>query len=247
MAVEIDILAFSPHPDDAELGCGGALLLAADKGLQVAIADLSIGERSSAGNVEIREKERAEATELLGLAERYSLNLPDTEIGFLPEHRLPVIQLIRETRPQVVLVPYWQDRHPDHVSSSKLVRDACFYAGVKAVGFGHAHRPKQIVYYSIHYPFSPTFVIDIASVWQRKWAAISAYHSQFQTSQEVQTSINCPEFLRLLEAKAIWFGSMIGAEYGEPFFTEGPVGLNMIPGLESPSREGGRPVPYRMF
>ncbi len=124
------ILAFSPHPDDAELYCGGGLILAADQGLRVAIADLTAGELSSRGTPEHRVQETQRATEVLGLCNRFSLSLPDTKIGTDPAQRESLIRLIRETRPRIVLAPFWQDRHPDHAATGKLVREACFFADV---------------------------------------------------------------------------------------------------------------------
>ena len=176
----VDISAFSPHPDDAELGCGGSLILAADSGSRVAIADLSAGEMSSRGTPEGRQREKEEAADRLGLCERLLVGLPDSEIGTDPAHRLPIIQLIREMRPRVVLAPSERDRHPDHGAASKLVKEACFLAGVSKVGTGLPHRPEQIYYYMIHHPFSPSLVVDISSVWDRKMATVAAYQSQFQ-------------------------------------------------------------------
>jgi bacillithiol biosynthesis deacetylase BshB1 len=173
--MDIDVLAFSPHPDDAELGCGGSLILAADSGLKVAVADLSAGEMSSRGTLEGRQGEKEEAADRLGLCTRTLVGLPDGEIGGDPAHRLPVIQLIRETRPRVVLAPYGQDRHPDHAGASKLVKDACFLAGVSKIGTGRPHRPEWIYYYMIHHPFTPSLVVDVSSVWDRKMAAVAAY------------------------------------------------------------------------
>src|SRR5438094_231629 len=163
MAAPVDILAFSPHPDDAELGCGGSLLLAVDSGLRVAIADLSEGERSSRGAPEQRQKEKRRAADLLGLCERLSVGLPDSAIRTDPGQREPLIQLIRDLRPRIVLAPYWSDRHPDHAAAGKLVREATFYAGVTKVGTGRPYRPQRVFYYMIHRPFSPSFVVDVST------------------------------------------------------------------------------------
>ena len=111
----LDILAFAPHPDDVELGCAGSLILAADKGWRVAVADLTEGEMSSRGNPVLRQQEKDQASAILGLTARYSVHLPDGGIGTHPDHREPVIELIRQTRPRIVLAPYWEDRHPDHM------------------------------------------------------------------------------------------------------------------------------------
>ena len=246
---QVDILAFSPHPDDAELGCGGSLILATDRGLRVVIADLSGGEMSSQGTPEIRNNEKECASEKLGLWKRLQVGLPDTEIGVDPAQRLPIIQLIRDLRPRMVLAPYRHDRHPDHEGASKLIKEACFFAGVSTIGTGRPHRPEQLCYYMIHSPFAPSFVIDISNVWDRKMEAVTAYQSQFKpVAGKASTAISQHGFLRFIEAQAIVFGAMIGASYGEAYYLSGPVPLDGFPRLEnaSPSMPGELP-PYRVF
>jgi bacillithiol biosynthesis deacetylase BshB1 len=246
--MDLDILAFSPHPDDAELGCGGSLILAADSGLNVAVADLSAGEMSSRGTAEERQGEKEEAADRLGLRSRILVGLPDGEIGTEPAHRLAVIQLIRETRPRLVLAPYGQDRHPDHVRASQLVKDACFLAGVGKIGTGGPYRPEWVYYYMIHHPFEPSFVVDVSSVWDRKMAAVAAYRSQFQSADgEFQTAISRPDFMRFVEARSIVYGAMIGAAYGEAFYLPGPVPLGGLPGFTGPAPAGGELPSYRTY
>ena len=232
MTQSLDILAFAPHPDDAELGCGGSLILAAQQGLKVAVADMSAGEKSSRGTPNQRRQETEQATRILGLTARFSLDLPDTQIGTDVAHRDPVIQLIRETRPHLVLAPYWEDRHPDHAAAGNLIRQACFLAGAGKVGTDTPHRPQQLYHYMIHQPFTPSFVIDVSPVWALKMTAIEAYASQFGSSGPgVSTAISQPAFKQVIEAKAIWLGAMIGATYGEAFYAPGPVPLRQFPGL----------------
>ncbi len=228
----LDILAFAPHPDDVELGCGGSLIVAADQGWRVAVADLTEGEMSSRGTPDQRQQEKKKAAELLGLCARHSVGLPDSLIGMDPDHRLPVIQLIRQTRPRIVLAPYWEDRHPDHVRASNLVREACFFAEVGKVGDGPPYRPERLFYYLLRTPFSPSFVMDVSSVWQRRMAAVRAYASQFQANDSsVETALSRPDFLRALEARAIGFGAMIRAAYGEPFLSAEPLAAQEFPGI----------------
>jgi N-acetylglucosamine malate deacetylase 1 len=244
-----DILAFSPHPDDVELSCGGSLILAADLGLRTAVADLTDGEGSSRGTPEQRSGEKAKAAQLLGLVERFSIGLPDTRIGLHADHREPLIELIRTLRPRVVLAPYWVDRHPDHEASGQLVRAACYYAGVATVGNGKPHRPERVYYYMSHTPFTPSFVVDITAVWDRKQDGIAAYATQFYDAgpELIETALSRPEFMRCHEARAVFFGAMIGAQYGEPFHAPGPIACRMLPGLEhsQPCREGL--PPYCLF
>jgi len=248
MGKSLDILAFSPHPDDAELGCAGSLILAVRKGLRVAIADVSEGELSSRGTAAQRRKEKRRASELLDLCERFSLHLPDSRIGTDPAHRLSLIQTIRRTRPRIILAPYWKDRHPDHVATSRMVKEACFYAGVARIGRGRPFRPDQLFYYMLHHPFEPSVVVDISSVWQLKMNVLAAYPSQFQEDgRGLRTVLNQPEFMRFIEARAIYFGAMIAVAYGEPFFVPGPVALHDLAEttLKTPKRRG--PAHYSMF
>jgi bacillithiol biosynthesis deacetylase BshB1 len=229
----LDILAFAPHPDDVELGCGGSLILAADQGWKIAVADLTDGEMSSRGTPELRQKEIQRATALLGLAARYSVGLPDSAIGTSPEHREPVIELIRQTRPRIVLAPYWEDRHPDHVRASHLVKEASFFAGVGKLGQGEPYRPSWLFYYLLHTPFTPTFIMDVSSVWERRMAAVRAYESQFlSTDREATTALSRPGFLRSLEGRAMGYGWMIQTAYGEPFLSATPLSASGFPGLQ---------------
>ena len=216
--------------------------------MKTAIADLSQGECASRGGQELRDKEKKQAGRLLGLSRRFSLDLPDTRIGFDPDHRLAVIELIRAQRPRLVLAPYGLDRHPDHEAAGRLVREACFYAGVPAVGQGTPFRPERLYSYMIHTPFLPSFIVDITEVWNRKMAVIKAYGSQFNSRRKglKETALSRPEFLKSQEARAVYFGSMIGAGYGEPFFSQGPIPLRHLPGLDFPPPQGNLP-PYTSF
>lgn len=230
----LDILAFGAHPDDVEIGCGGSLALKSKQGYRVAIADLTEGEKASRGNVSIRREEKQRAAQILGLHARYSLNFPDTQIERNPSERLPIIELIRQTRPKIVLAPYWEDRHPDHVATSILVKEACFLAGVRTIGKGEPYRPSFLYFYMAHFPFSPSFVIDVSSVWPQRMEALHAYSSQFspEMNDNNPTALTSGNFLRFIEARAIYFGAMISANYGEPFLSIGPLAIGNFPGLD---------------
>lgn len=245
MKATLDILAIGAHPDDVEIGCGGALILAADAGLRVAVADLTAGEMSTQGTPQVRERERAEASTLLGLCERMSLGIPDTRVGQEPWHSDALVTLLREYRPRIVLAPYPDDRHPDHAAAGRLVREACFFAGVSKFGAGEPHRPRRLYHYMLHHPFDPSFVLDVSAVWARRMAAVAAYESQFGSATEPRTEIGSPAFLAKLTDRASYFGAMIGASHGEPFHCRGPLAVTTLPGLDdSESRHG---MPYRMF
>lgn len=233
----IDILAFSPHPDDAEIGCGGLLLLSAKQGLRIAIVDLSEGEMSSRGTPLIRQREKALAAERLGLAQRRGLGLPDTQIGSAPEHEQAIIACLRELRPRVVLAPYAEDRHPDHVESSRLITRAVFFAAVAKVGSGEPHRIEQLLHYQIHRPFAPTLVVDVSSVWQEYCDTLAAYQSQFFPSPsggKTASTLGDGNFLDVLEARGRHCGAMINATYGEPYFSTTPLYLGSALSLLRP-------------
>jgi bacillithiol biosynthesis deacetylase BshB1 len=245
----LDILVFSPHPDDAELGCGGSLMMASDRGLLVGIADLSKGERSSQGTPEQREREREEATELLKLSHRFSLGLPDTEIGLHSNHVYQVVELIRKTRPRIVLSPYWEDRHPDHEAAGRLIRRACFFSGVGTVGEGPLHRPERVYYYMIHSPFTPSFVMDISNVWEQKVALMEIFASQFKNKEDGfgSTAISHPNFLRFQKARAVYFGALSGVAFGEPYLSIAQVPVRAFPGTDDFEPPQTNVPPYCAF
>jgi LmbE family N-acetylglucosaminyl deacetylase len=217
MDTDLDILAFSPHPDDAEMGSAGSLIKAVQNGLRAGVIDLTEGSLASRGNLKQRQKEKQKATDLMGLCLRQSLGLPDSEIGKKPEHRLSIINMIRETRPRIVLAPYWKDRHPDHAAAGKLIQEAVFYSGVAKLGSGQPYKPDRLYYYMIHHPFQPSF------------------------------AISQPEFMQFVKARAVWFGAMIGANYGEPFLVKGPVPLSELPGSHPTFQYNSHLPPYCMF
>jgi bacillithiol biosynthesis deacetylase BshB1 len=235
MDAPLDILAFAPHPDDAEIGCAGSLILAVRQGQRVAVADLTAGEGSSRGTLDRRKEETAAASAQLGLCARFALGLPDMGLTGAPEQRLPLINLIRATRPRIVLAPYPEDRHPDHAAAGRLVADACHLAGVAKAGSGSPHRPERLYYYMLYtlrQPFMPSFVLDVSAVWEQRLAALQAYRSQFSAEGGgFGTVLLRPEFERFITVKAAWFGAQIGVPYGEPFYTPGPVALDTFPGL----------------
>ncbi|MBR9975608.1 MAG: bacillithiol biosynthesis deacetylase BshB1 [Bacteroidetes bacterium] len=223
----LDMLAFAPHPDDAELYCGGTLLLNARAGRRTGIVDLTRGELSTRGDLATREVETAEATRLLGLACRENLGLPDGDIANTLDHRITVVRVVRRWRPAVVLLPWPRDRHPDHEHASLLVREALFAAGLRRIEtFGddgvaqEAFRPSRTYYYMLTEDFTPAFTVDIGAVFDDKLAAIRAYRTQFHTgepSEGPQTYISTPDFLESLIARSRRLGFHIGATHGEGF------------------------------
>lgn len=235
----VDVLALAAHPDDAEAGCGGSLVIAARAGMRTAIADLTAGELSTHGTPERRASERDAASAELGLAERVGAGLPDGALdGGADAHRRAVVAIYRALRPRIVLAPYWDDRHPDHAAAGRLARDAAFLAGVRRYGEGEPYRPEHVFHYMLHHPFVPSFVVDVTAVWEVRCHALRAYHSQFARPEGDQaTAIAGHAFLDMLDARAVTHGAMVGVDRGEAFLAPGPVGLTRLPGLR-----GERPV-----
>jgi bacillithiol biosynthesis deacetylase BshB1 len=219
--VPIDILAFGAHPDDVELGCGGSLVKLEKLGYKTAIVDLTEGELGSRGTVKQRYEESAAAAELLQLEFRSNLKIPDGHIELNDENKSKLIELIRITKPRLILAPYHEDRHPDHVHASQLITEAWFYAGVKKMRSDlPPHRPFRILYYMAKYEFKPSFVIDISEEYDTKYQALASYQSQFFNPEwpEEQTFISSKWFMDSVEFRARHFGWMAGVKYGEPFW-----------------------------
>lgn len=221
--MKLDVLAVSPHPDDVELHCGGLMIRFADLGYATGIVDMSKGEMGTRGTVDGRKREAAAAAEILGLSERLNLGLPDARIGASETHRDALLDAIRRFQPEMLLVPHEAVRHPDHGATARLAKDAAFLAGLEKIETDRpAFRPRQLVFYLTHHAYrdpSPSFIVDITSTYSRKVGAIKAHRSQFHDadSTEPETYISRPEFLEEVEAQNRYYGSLIGARYGEPF------------------------------
>jgi len=221
--MKIDIMAFGPHPDDAELGCGGLLLKLKNSGYSTSIVDLTEGELSTNGDTEIRKKESGKATKILMLDFRLNLGLGDCRITNSHENRLKVINIIRQHRPGLVLIPYSKDRHPDHENSHKLLKDAPYISGLEKFESGNSpYRPPAILCYMLNYQFKPSFIVDISAHYAKKMDACMAYKSQFYgTGQNVKsTYINSKYFREMITTRDKCYGLKIRADYGEPFFIE---------------------------
>jgi len=219
----VDLLAITPHPDDAELLCGGTLIRAAELGYRTGILDLTAGESGSRGTPEQRKAESQRASEILGLAARINLGLPDARIRNDEDSRARLVQAIRELRPRTVILPYFEGRHPDHRIASQLAYDACYLAGLRHYAApGEPHRPAKVLYalaYREH-AVKPTFVVDISDVFERKLEAIRCYGSQFDDVKALgelyPADVSLYELVRIQNAH---YGSLIRAAYGEPFYT----------------------------
>jgi len=218
---QIDCLAFGPHPDDIELFCSGVLIKLKEQGFTTAVADLSGGELSSNGDIKTRLAEAEQAREILNLDTRLNLGLPDGSLVSSWENRQKIIKTIRNLRPKICLLPYWEDRHPDHESASLLLRRSLFDAGLRKIETGQeVFRPKASLFYMLHNYFDPTFVVDITKQMDQKLASINAYVSQFSSDSNDSTStyINKPDFIESVVTRAKFLGQKIGVKFGEGFY-----------------------------
>jgi len=215
----VDVLAIAAHRDDVEQTCGGTLLRMASRGLRTAILDLTQGEAGTRGSAEDRASEAAEAARILGASWRQALDLPDGAVENTLENRLKIVRVLRLLRPRVVILPYWQARHPDHAITAALGYEACFLSGLAKVEAGSApHRPFKIVYASLYADVRPSFVVDITPFIEQRHAALMAYRSQY-ANQATGGGLFVPEeeIRERTFAEARHYGLLAGVRYGEPF------------------------------
>jgi bacillithiol biosynthesis deacetylase BshB1 len=222
----LDILAIAAHRDDVEQTCGGTLLKAALRGQRTGILDLTQGEMGTRGTAEDRAREAADAAKILGAGWRRALDIPDARVENTWENRLKVARVIRETRPRVVILPYWQGRHPDHYTCSVLGYEACFLAGLSKLDSETApHRPYKIIYATLYYDVRPTFVTDITAQFEQKLASILAYTSQFSDQESGKNLFPAHDEIRTrVDSMARYYGMLGGVTYAEPFLQK-EVGL----------------------
>jgi bacillithiol biosynthesis deacetylase BshB1 len=227
----LDVLAIAPHPDDAELGMGGAILKFKAEGLHVGVLDLTNGEPTPFGTPEIRAAETERATKILGLDWRENLGLPNRSLEATLEARHKLAAVIRRVRPRWLFAPYWVDAHPDHVAATQLIEAARFWAKLTKSDIpAEPHLPERIYnYYCVHLKLAlqPAFVLDISREWEQKLAAIACYQSQFVVGRPT----NLPTFLDRLRDEAAYWGKTIGVAYGEPFTCREPLGMTTMAGL----------------
>jgi N-acetylglucosamine malate deacetylase 1 len=220
----LDILAFGAHPDDVELHVGGTLAKMSARGYSVGVIDLTRGELGTRGTPAIRLREARRAAAVLGLQVRENLGLPDGEVLVTPKTRLAVIRALREYRPMTVLVPHWDEAHPDHANAGRLVAEASHHAGLAKIKTGQEKfRPKAILYYMLPPYVRPTFVVDITAHITQREEAIRAHKSQlFNAKREPDTYLSQPDFLYRVDAVVSYYGTLIGRAKGEAFFMKMP-------------------------
>jgi N-acetylglucosamine malate deacetylase 1 len=226
----LDILAIAAHRDDVEQTCGGTLLKAAKRGQRTGILDLTQGEMGTRGTANDRAREAGDAAKILGVTWRRAFDIPDGRVENTWENRLKVASVIRETRPRVIILPYWKGRHPDHYTASILGYEGCFLAGLAKLEIeGSAtlspHRPFKIIYASLYYDIRPTFVVDISDEFDAKFASILAYKSQYsdqEAGKDLFPAHN--EIHARVDAMARYYGMLGGVTHAEPFLQK-EVGL----------------------
>jgi len=222
----LDILALAAHRDDVEQTCGGTLLKMAERGYRTGILDLTQGEMGTRGSVEDRAREAAEAARILKVSWRHALDIPDGRVENTWENRLKVVGVLREQRPRVLILPYWEGRHPDHYTASVLGYEAAFISGLARLPLeGSAHRPFKIIYASLYRDVRPTFVVDISDQFETRIASLMAYKSQFTDQQAGSGIFPAQKEIRArVESMARYYGMLGGVTYAEPFVQK-EVGL----------------------
>ncbi|HWR82551.1 MAG TPA: bacillithiol biosynthesis deacetylase BshB1 [Candidatus Deferrimicrobium sp.] len=215
----LDVLAVAAHPDDAEITCGGLLIRMAKLGRQTGILDLTRGEMGTSGDSHEREAEAAEATRILGLAYRSNLSLPDSALDLSQANKLLLAAAIRQTRPELIILPHWEQRHPDHVACYRLGYDACFLAGLKKLAIdGEPFRPRKIVYVSYFRNTDYSFLVDISAEFDQKCQAVAAYRSQFANPAAPRQVFHPGvDIFDLMRTRAAALGQPANVKYAEAY------------------------------
>lgn len=225
-AQKLDILAFGAHADDVEIGMGGTIAKFAEEGKLIGICDLTKAEMSSNGTVDTRAEEAAKAADILGVKVRKVLGLPDRGLYLKDEYIKKIVEVIRFYRPAIVFAPYFDDRHPDHGSSARLVEEAVFSAAVRKYGCEtglEPHRPTALYFYMINGFHKPDFAIDISGHMQKKVDALNAYESQFLKGSETFDTPLVNGYIESVEARERLFGKETGVQYAEGFKSKKPM------------------------
>lgn len=234
--MKLDILAISAHPDDIELSCSGTLIAHKSLGYTTGILDLTEGEMSTRGTPEIRQKESVEASQIMGISIRENLGLSDAKFDLSFENQVRVIKVLRKYRPEIILANAPYDRHPDHVRASQLIEEAVFKSGlvkIETEDNGESQlpwRPQKVYHYIQSVSLEPDFICDISAHMEQKMAAIRVFKSQFfdPKSNEPDTYISNPDFLKLIEARSREWGHRIGVSYGEGFVQRQSLGVKSL-------------------
>ncbi len=235
--MKLDILAFGAHPDDIELSCAGTLIKAVKAGKKVGIIDMTEGQLGTRGSAELRKQEAANSAKIMGVSVRDNLGMMDGYFTNDTEHRIKIIQKIRQYKPDIVLANVPQDRHPDHGRASQMVTEAWFYAGLVKIETEwegkkqEAFRPNRLFYYMQHFSYDFSFVVDTSNEIDQKIEAIKAFSSQFHdpNSKEPETVLTAPHFIEHIKNRDSEMGYAIGAKYAEGFLSQRKIfGVNNL-------------------
>lgn len=224
--MSVDVVAIGAHPDDVEMICGGTVAKMIARGRSVAIIDMTRGEMGTRGSPEIRAEEASSAAKVLGVTTRINLNLPDGRLENTELARVRVIEAIRELRPKLVLTHYWDDLHPDHSATGNIVKDTMYPSGfANYPAKGEPFRPNEYLFFMAHFTVEPSFIVDVTEHYDKKVESILCYKSQLhdKTVDGLETLIASPTFLKRLEGRARYYGSMIYKDFGEPFLSRRAV------------------------
>jgi len=226
----LDVLAIAAHPDDVEQTCGGTLIRMAEMGYRTGILDLTAGDMGTRGTPEERIAESETAAHHLLASWRGNMRMPDARLENTLAARMSLAMKIRELRPRVVILPYWEARHPDHYRCSEIGFEACFLAGLKKLDeYSAPHRPQKILYSSLYADVKPSFVVDISGQFERRMTALLSYASQYGAAVEGAALFPAEAEVRdRLGAIARFYGNLIGVRYGEPFVVKEAMRIDDI-------------------
>ncbi len=228
--MSLDVLAMAAHPDDVEQTCGGTLIRMADAGYRTGVLDLTAGDMGTRGTPDTRIAESEAAAKHLGLAWRGNLQLPDARLENSLEARTRLALKVRELRPRVMILPYWQARHPDHYRCGEMGYEACFLAGLRKLDpETEPFRPAKILYSSLYADVRPSFIVDISAQFERRMDALLSYVSQYGETGEGAALFPAEAEIRdRLSAIARFYGNQIGVKYGEPFVIREQIRIDDI-------------------
>lgn len=218
--IKLDALAIAAHRDDVEITCGGLMTKLHDLGHKTGAFDLTRGEMGTLGDENARAAEAEAAAKIMGLSYRGNAGLPDSALVNDRPSKLKIAQVIRDTKPELVILPYWQQRHPDHLVAMQLGYDACFLSGLKKIDelFGDPHRPRKIIYCSSFRDVRHSFYVDITAQKERKDEAVRCYASQFNQG-EASKQIYAPnqDIFEYMDTFQRQYGIRSGVRYAEAF------------------------------
>ena len=228
--MNLDVLAIAAHPDDVEQTCGGTLIRMAEMGYRTGVLDLTAGDMGTRGTPEQRVAESQVAARHMRLAWRENQLMPDARLENTLTARMTLAVRIRELKPRVVILPYWEARHPDHYRCGEIAAEACFLAGLKKLDeYSEPHRPSKILYSSLYADVKPSFIVDISAQCERRMTALLSYVSQYgETAEGGALFPNEQEIRDRLGAIARFYGNQIGVKYGEPFVVKEAIQIDDI-------------------